>query len=249
MAGKGRRGASLVAALGKTVEGLTEFPNWSSAGVDIPSSPAALWVWLRGDDLGDTLRRAHTLGNAIGDDFSLIVSIDGFRHGEGRDLTGYIDGTENPEGNDAIETAFIAEGELAGSSFVAVQKWVHNLHTFNAMPADQRDHTIGRRISDNEEIDDAPESAHVKRTAQESFSPEAFLLRRSMPWADVCTQGLMFVAFAASVAPFEAQLQRMIGMEDGIVDALFDFSRPVSGSYFWCPPMHRGELDLGHLGL
>ena len=73
-------GASLVAALGKTVEGLTEFPNWSSAGVDIPSTPAALWVWLRGDDLGDTLRinLAHFIGHQLGIVF-LVITQD-FRH-------------------------------------------------------------------------------------------------------------------------------------------------------------------------
>ena len=117
------------------------------------------------------------------------------------------------------------------------------------MTTEEQDNAIGRRKSDNEELGDAPPSAHVKRTAQESFDPEAFVLRRSMPWADGSAAGLVFVAFGKSFAAFEAQLRRMVGAEDGITDALFRFTRPVSGAYFWCPPMKEGRLDLSALGL
>ena len=112
------------------------------------------------------------------------------------------------------------------------------------MRSKEQDNAIGRRKSDDKELDDAPRSAHVKRTAQESFSPQAFILRRSMPWSDGNTGGLNFVAFGKSFDAFEAQLKRMVGAEDGITDALFKFTRPVTGSYFWCPPMARGRLDL-----
>jgi putative iron-dependent peroxidase len=70
-----------------------------------------------------------------------------------------------------------------------------------------------------------------------------------MPWADAHGCGLVFVAFGRSFDAFEAQLQRMIGAEDDIVDALFGFTRPVGGAYFWCPPMHAGRLDLRALGV
>ena len=88
------------------------------------------------------------------------------------------------------------------------------------------------------------ESAHVKRTAQESFSPEAFVLRRSMPWFEGSEGGLYFVAFAHTLDAFEAQLRRMVGKEDAITDGLFRFSRPVSGGYYWCPPVQGVRLDL-----
>ena len=78
-------------------------------------------------------------------------------------------------------------------------------------------------MSDNEELEDAPESAHVKRTAQEDFEPEAFVVRRSMPWADANSEGLEFVAFGASLDAYEAQLTRMSGLEDGTVDCAFPF--------------------------
>jgi putative iron-dependent peroxidase len=126
---------------------------------------------------------------------------------------------------------------------------VHDLDRFEAMPGAEQDNVFGRRKADNEEIDDAPESAHVKRTAQESFDPEAFVVRRSMPWADCGQAGLAFLAFGRDAFAFEAQLKRMTGQEDGIVDALFRFTRPVTGGYFWCPPMAGGRLDLRALGL
>jgi putative iron-dependent peroxidase len=113
-----------------------------------------------------------------------------------------------------------------------------------------RDELIGRRITDNEEMDDAPESAHVKRTAQEDFDPEAFVWRRSMPWSDATRAGFMYVAFAKDFYAFEAQLKRMSGAEDGIVDGLFRFSHPVTCAYYWCPPMNaKGGLNLNTLGI
>jgi len=130
-----------------------------------------------------------------------------------------------------------------------VQQWVHDFDAFERLGQPGQDLAMGRRHSDNEELADAPASAHVKRTAQESFEPEAFVLRRSMPWAQSRQAGLMFVAFGHSVDAFEAQMRRMAGVEDGIVDALFRFSRPVNGAYFWCPPVHEGRLDLRALGL
>lgn len=233
-------GLAPLSALGRKVPGLKPFPPLAGAGVDIPSTPVALWLWLRGTDRGELLHRARHLGDALAPFFQLEESIDGFKHDGGRDLTGYEDGTENPEGEEAVAAAVTADG----SSFVAVQRWVHNFPHFEAMPPEERDDCIGRRRSDNEELDDAPESAHVKRTAQESFSPEAFLLRRSMPWIEGQSAGLMFVAFGHSVDAFQAQMRRMVGLEDGIVDALFRFTRPVTGTYLWCPPIKDGRLDL-----
>ena len=125
----------------------------------------------------------------------------------------------------------------------------HDLKKFSSIPGGEQDNMMGRRKKDNMELSDAPDSAHVKRTAQESFQPEAFLLRRSMPWADSEGAGLLFVAFGRSFDAFEAQLRRMTGVEDGITDALFRFTRPVTGAYFWCPPFLGSRLDLQALGL
>ena len=244
-------GASLVGALGRDIAGLRSFAGMVGAGVDVPATPQAAWCWLRGDDRGDLVHRTRTLLAALDGALVLEQVVDGFRHHRGLDLSGYEDGTENPTGQAAIEAAFVAgQGAgLDGGSFVAVQQWLHDFDRFDALSTRQRDDAIGRRRSDNVELADAPPSAHVKRTAQESFTPEAFVLRRSMPWAEGLRSGLMFVAFGKSFDAFEAQMRRMAGAEDGIADALFGFTRPISGAYFWCPPLRDGRLDLRALGL
>ena len=218
--------------------------------------PGVLWCWMRGSDLGDLLHVTRKVQKALAPAFTVRHAVDAFRHawkegGHGHDLTGFEDGTENPQWEAAEQAAFAhGAGEgLDGSSYVAVQQWVHDLDAFEALGDTERDHCIGRRLADNEELDDAPEAAHVKRTAQESFDPPAFVLRRSMPWMVSMQAGLMFVAFGKSHQAFEQQMRRMAGHEDGIVDALFTFSRPVTGAYFWCPPLRNGRLDLRRLGL
>jgi porphyrinogen peroxidase len=249
-------GPSLASLLGADIPGLHEFPSdFSGHGVKVPSTPGTLWCWIRGDDLGHLLHLTRKVQKAVAPGFVVRHVVDAFRHalgesGHGRDLTGYEDGTENPKGDEAEEAAFATgQGEgLDGASFVAVQQWLHDLDAFEALADEERDHHIGRRLADNEEIEDSPETSHVKRTAQESFDPEAFVLRRSMPWMMSMQAGLMFVAFGKSLYAFEAQLRRMAGQDDGQVDAIFRISKPVNGAYFWCPPMRDGRLDLRRLG-
>jgi putative iron-dependent peroxidase len=244
-------GQSVVMALGKEVDGLRIFTPQVGGGVDVPSTPFALWCWIRGTDRGELLHQSRMIRSAVASAFRVAQVIDGFQFRDSRDLGGYEDGTENPKGDDAVAAALVSgvgDG-VDGSSFVAVQQWVHDLDRFESMSQSQRDHTFGRRLADNEEIEDAPDSAHVKRTAQEDFEPEAFVVRRSMPWAGENREGLVFVAFGKSFDAFEALLHRMMGQDDGVLDALFTFTYPVSGSYFWCPPMKDGQLDLRAVGL
>lgn len=244
-------GESLVNCLGKKIPGLRTMQAQTSHGVEIPSTPAALWCWLRGNDRGEIFHRSRDIEALLAPAFLLDDAIDTFQYDANRDLSGYEDGTENPTGDEAIEAA-VVQGHGAGqdgSSFVAVQQWLHDFDTFSSKTIEEQDNIFGRHASDNEEFDEAPDSAHVKRTAQESFEPEAFVLRRSMPWAEGMDGGLVFVAFGKSFDAFEAIFNRMLGNEDGITDGLFTFTRPVSGSYFWCPPVKDGKLDFSVLGI
>jgi len=244
-------GEPVLGALGHSLEGLRPFPRYSGPGFEVPATQTALWCWLRGEERGELVLRSREIQRLLVKGFNLAGAIDAFRHGRGQDLTGYEDGTENPKGKKAIAAAICDDSKpgMRGSSFVAVQQWVHDLDRFNAKSQKERDETIGRRLRDNKELADAPPSAHVKRTAQESFTPEAFVVRRSMPWADANRVGFLFVAFGRTLDAFEAQLKRMAGAEDGIADALFTFTRPVTGAYYWCPPMRNRRLDLRAIGL
>lgn len=210
------------------VPGLKEFPDLDGAKVAIPATPAALWCWLRGEDTGELVHLTRQIEYALAPALRLEHVVDGFRYGQGpnghgRDLTGYEDGTENPHDEAAVLAALVDSDRagLASGNFVAVQQWVHDWAAFDA----------------------------ISGSAQESFTPEAFVLRRSMPWAQGSQSGLVFVAFGQSFDAFEAQLRRVAGLDDGIVDALFQISKPVTGAYFWCPPLREGRLDLQALGL
>ena len=240
-------GKSLLLKLDLAHPHLPNFPAYTSAGINIPSTPADLWLWLRGAERGELLLLSQQIIDTLQAAFDCTEIVDAFCHLNGRDLTGYEDGTENPQDEAAIAAAFVADENplLHGGSVVAVQQWLHHMPSFDKMSNEQQDNAIGRRKTDNEELDDAPESAHVKRTAQESFSPEAFVLRRSMAWSAGAQGGLMFVAFGHSSQAFAAQLRRMVGLEDGIQDALFQFTRPITGAYFWCPPVKDGRVFLG----
>ncbi len=235
-------------AIAHNINGMRNMPLFLGNDVESASIPQSLWIWLRGSDRGEIFHRSKTLENLLLPAFELTTSIDSFQYDENRDLSGYIDGTENPEGEDAIEAAILqnAGDGLDGSSFVAVQQWVHDFDQLNQMSVAEKDDAIGRHVADNEEFD-APASAHVKRSAQEDFEPEAFMLRRSMPWVEGTEGGLVFVAFGHSFDAFEAVLKRMLGIDDEIVDALFKFTKPVTGAYYWCPPIKDGNLDLSAL--
>lgn len=239
----------LSAASPESIDGMRHFPSLSGPGCEVPSTQRDVWLWISGSDRGVIAGEARALRAALEPAFEVVELTDGFKFRDGRDLSGYVDGTENPTGDEALEAALVTAGANppGGSSFVAVQRWAHDLRYFDTLAQQDRDHIIGRRLSDNEELDEAPDSAHVKRTAQESFEPEAFVLRRSLPWNDARGEGLMFIAFGHSLDAFEAQMRRMAGLDDGVVDGLFRFSQPISGGYYWCPPVSRGRLDLSVL--
>ena len=244
-------GQSSIAAIGATIPGLKVMPAQCGAGIEVPSIPEALWIWVRGDDRGEIFHRSRKIEALLSAAYTMTSVVDSFQYDENRDMSGYEDGTENPVGTDAIDAAITTNGSdgIKGSSFVAVQQWLHNFETLDQVTTEDKDDAIGRHISDNEEFD-APKSAHVKRSAQEDFDPEAFMLRRSMPWVDGLVGGLVFVSFVHTLDAFEAIMDRMIGKDDGVVDGLFTFTRPINGAYYWCPPVNKdGTINLMALGL
>lgn len=242
-------GAPTAARLGKAVPGLVPFP--AELAPLMPAEQGALWLALLHDDRGDQLDASLRLTDLVTGAFAVDEEIDAFSYRGGRDLSGFVDGTANPSGDAAAAAAIVAgRGPgLDGGAFVAVQRWLHDLAAIARMPEAARDHVIGRRLSDDEELADAPASAHVKRTAQEDFDPEAFVVRRSMPWGNASEHGLYFVAYGESLDRFTRLARRMVGRDDGIVDALFSFSRAVTGAMYFCPPVVDGRIDLRALGL
>jgi len=234
-------GEPLALALGARIEGLRSFPATSGVGVAFPSTQGALFVFIAGEERGAVLDRAMAIQRKLGTGWRLMEEVDTFKYKGGRDLTGYEDGTENPKDEDAARAALRDDG----GSFGAVQRWIHDLERFEKNDVAAKDAIIGRRFETNEEIPDAVATAHVKRSAQESFDPPAFMLRRSMPFGTLSEHGLFFVAYGRDLDRFERVLRRMAGLEDGQVDSLMKFTRAVSGGYYFCPPLTAdGALDL-----
>lgn len=233
-------GEPAMLALGGKFEGLRTFPAMSGAGLSVPSTQEALCFLLRGPDRGVVFDLTRKIRDLVAGGFLLVDSNDTFVYHGNKDLTRFEDGTENPKDDAAHEAAIRPDG----SSFLVVQRWVHDLARFTAFEEERREMLMGRRAESNEEIEDAPPSAHIKRAEQESYEPPAFMVRRSMPWASATSEGLEFIAHVESLDRYERVLHRMAGHDDGIVDGLFSFSRPVTGGYYWCPPIKGDRLDL-----
>jgi putative iron-dependent peroxidase len=240
-------GTPLVERLSREIPGLRAFPGDLPA---FPSTQHAVWLFLTHGDSTRLFDAGRELARHFRGLLDVVDEIDSFAYRTNRDLSGFVDGTENPKGEKANRAAIIAGrgAGLDGGSFVAVQRWIHDLDAVDRMSAAARSGAIGRDQETDKELDDAPASAHVRRTAQESFDPEAFVVRRSMPYGGIREHGLNFVAFGESLDRFERQLRRMAGQDDGIPDGLLSFTRAVSGAYYFCPPLRAGRLDLSALG-
>ncbi|HEX6511609.1 MAG TPA: Dyp-type peroxidase [Chloroflexota bacterium] len=242
-------GAPLVMALGASIDGLRPFPALPGCGVEPPSTQNALWVFVREQSASECFDASRGIERSLGSDMTAVEEVGTFLYRGGHDLSGYEDGTENPRGEHAAEVGIVGSGPLQGSSFAATQRWIHDLIRFQDLTQLDRDNTIGRHLEGNDEIPDAPVTAHIQRSAQESFEPDAFMVRRSMPWSEQGQHGLYFLAFGNSLDRFERVLARMAGMDDGVVDGLFGFTRPVTGGYYWCPPRSGDRLDLSAVGI
>jgi putative iron-dependent peroxidase len=160
------------------------------------------------------------------------------------DLTGFIDGTENPTLLDAPEVALISDGSPgAGSTILLLQKWIHDVTAWEALPVEKQELVMGRRKADSIELDDKPDDSHVASTDQDRFGE---IFRRNMPFGTVTEHGTMFVGFSADQQRLVAMLESMAGLTSGAPDALTAYTRPVTGAYYvvpssdalrrWAPP-------------
>ena len=154
-----------------------------------------------------------------------------YRHD--RDLTGFIDGTENPTLVDAADLVLVPEGSPgAGGTILLVQKWRHDAATWTSLPVEQRENVIGRRLLDSIELEDKPDDSHVARTDQDVFGK---IFRRNTPYGTVTDHGTMFVGFAADQRPLSTMLESMAGLTTGTRDALTRYTTPLTGAYYFVP--------------
>ena len=203
-----------------------------------PGTQGDVLFWIHGTRHDLTLARAMAIDAVLGASAALELELHGFNYLDSRDLTGFIDGTENPRLAEAREAAVIAPAKAgAGGCFVLTQQWTHDLAHFARLGVEEQERVIGRTKADSIELEDAPPTSHVRRTDVKIDGKGLKIYRRSTPFGGVRSNGLYFLGFSCELMRFAIQLDRMFGRaEDGLMDRLTEFSTPVSGSYWYAPP-------------
>jgi porphyrinogen peroxidase len=204
-----------------------------SDGFVMPATQHDALVWLSGsayDVIFDMARSViHDLAGqaALGDETSSWP----YRHD--RDLTGFVDGSENPTLLDAPAAALLPEGVPGASgSILLLQKWKHKTAEWEALPIDQQERIMGRTKLDSIELENKPADSHVARTDQDEFGN---IFRRNMPYGRVEDHGTMFVGLSADQNRLSRMLDSMAGLITGTRDALTRFTEPLTGSYYFVP--------------
>jgi putative iron-dependent peroxidase len=178
----------------------------------------------------------------IGDSVSVADEVQGFRYFEDRDLIGFVDGTENPRGALALDSALVGQEDapFAGGSYVLVQKYLHDMKAWNALSTEAQELIIGRRKLSDIELDDAvkPSNAHSALTVIEENGKEVKILRDNMPFGQPGRGefGTYFIGYCRTPRITELMLENMfVGRPPGNYDRLLDFSRAVTGGLFFAP--------------
>ncbi len=150
-----------------------------------------------------------------------------------RDLTGFIDGSENPTLIEAPDVAVIPESSPGdGGSILLLQKWAHEAADWESKSVAHQERVIGRNKIDSAELEDKPADSHVAKNDQDVFGK---IFRRNMPYGTVTDHGTMFVGFSSDQRRLVAMLESMAGVTDGVRDALTFFAKPLTGSYYFIP--------------
>jgi putative iron-dependent peroxidase len=206
------------------------------AGVDgftMPATQHDAVLWLSGsayDVIFDVARTAiaQLRGLAV-----LADETSSWPYRHDRDLTGFIDGSENPTLIEAPEYAVVPEGSRgAGGSVLLLQKWAHDAVAWESLADAEQERVIGRTKPDSIELEDKPADSHVASTDPDTFG---HIFRRNMPFGTVTDHGTMFVGFCSEQRPLAAMLESMAGLDDGTRDALTHYTTPLTGAYYFVP--------------
>jgi porphyrinogen peroxidase len=206
------------------------------------SSPGDLFFHIRAKRMDLCFELATQMMARLGQTVSVVDEVHGFRYFDERDLLGFVDGTENPRDEAAIEAALIGDEDpaFASGSYVITQKYVHDLDAWNALPTEAQERIIGRKKLSDIELDDSvkPSSAHSALTTIVENGKERKILRDNMPFgrAGQGEFGTYFIGYSRSPRTTEQMLENMfVGRPPGNYDRLLDFSRALTGNLFFVP--------------
>jgi putative iron-dependent peroxidase len=221
---------------------LHPFREIRSGGRHAVSTPGDLLFHIRAKRMDFCFELAMQIMARLGNAVTTVDEVHGFRYIDNRDLLGFVDGTENPNGRAAADAVFIGEEDsaFAGGSYVMVQKYLHNLDDWNKLPTEVQEKIIGRTKGSDIELDDAvkPTSAHNALTVIEENGKEIKILRDNMPFGRPGHGefGTYFIGYSRSPRTIEQMLENMfIGRPPGNYDRILDFSTAVTGNLFFVP--------------
>ncbi|MEJ2885147.1 Dyp-type peroxidase [Actinomycetospora aeridis] len=208
-----------------------------------PSTPGDLLVHLRAHRLDMCFELAHLLRNRLRPHARVVDEVHGFRFFDERDLLGFVDGTENPEGNAARRAVLIGEEDpdFAGGSYVVTQKYLHDMDGWDALSTEEQENAIGRtKLQDLEMPDDRkPPNSHIAlNVIEDENGDEKEILRFNMPFGHVGTDefGTYFVGYTRDPAVLEQMLTNMfVGTAEGHHDRILDFSTAITGNLYFVP--------------
>jgi putative iron-dependent peroxidase len=209
-------------------------------GYTMPATQHDLWIWVAAYAYDTVFDATRSLIATLAPIAHLAAEIVGWTYKEGRDLTGFIDGSENPSLAEAPEVVLIPDGSPgAGGSIVLVQQWLHDVAAFDALPIEEQEKVIGRTKATSTELDEEIRGAqsHVSRTVIEVDGIEQHIFRRNVPFGTASSHGTMFIGFSRDQHRLARMLARMAGAEDGIRDALTKYTTAISGAYYFIPPV------------
>jgi porphyrinogen peroxidase len=205
------------------------------------ATPGDLLFHIRAKRMDLCFELATHIMAKLGGAVSPVDEVQGFKYFDDRDLIGFVDGTENPTGQDAVDAVVVDQEDatFSGGSYVIVQKYLHDLPAWNALPVEAQERIIGRTKLSDIELDDAtkPSFAHNALTVMEVDGQEVKILRDNMAFGHVAGElGTYFIGYSRSPRTIEQMLDNMfIGKPPGNYDRLLDFSRAVTGNLFFVP--------------
>jgi putative iron-dependent peroxidase len=221
--------------------GLRDFEPITGDDITIPAEQHDVWLWLHSHGPDPVFRAARAAALSLRGCAEVRAEQPSFGYLASQDLTGFEDGTENPPLEEALTAAVVpADQPGGGGNVVLVQRWVHDLDAFEALPLPEREAVFGRTFIGSEELPDdvRPASAHISRVVvEDDAGDELEVFRRSSAFGGVVEHGLEFVAFSADHARLDRMLRRMVGGEDGVRDRLLDFSRPTRSAWYVTPSL------------
>lgn len=221
---------------------LHPFREIRAEGRHAVSTPGDILFHIRAKRIDLCFELATQIMDALGDAVSVADEVHGFRYFDDRDIIGFVDGTENPRGGAARDAAVVGDEDpaFAGGSYVIVQKYLHDLKGWNALPVETQERIIGRKKLSDIELKDSEKApyAHNVLTVIEENGKEVKILRDNMPFGrpGYGEFGTYFIGYSRTPRITEQMLQNMfVGRPPGNYDRLLDFSKPVTGSLFFAP--------------